>query len=121
MGNFSQKYLSGDQLKAKCGSPIFVEVVDHATGAVAPADWLDDIHLEVGSAATPAAADSSLGGTSRSLCADRAGSCRSACWRARPTRSCTWMPRRPELETCVLLTNSHGKELLAPGRGGRAA
>lgn len=47
VGTFAPKYLSGDQLKAKCGAPIRVEVFDHATGLPVPGEQLSDIHIEV--------------------------------------------------------------------------
>lgn len=48
ISNFAPKYLSGDNLKAKCGAPIRIEVIDQYTGETVPADKLNDLHLEVG-------------------------------------------------------------------------
>lgn len=48
VGTFAPKYLSGDQLKAKCGACIRVEVFDHSTGLLVPGEQLADLHLEVG-------------------------------------------------------------------------
>lgn len=47
VGTFAPKYLSGDQLKAKCGAPIRVEVLDRSTGLPVSGDQLADIHIEV--------------------------------------------------------------------------
>lgn len=46
-GEFAQKYLSGDAIKAKCGAPIFVEVIDRTTGEAASPDALGGLRLEV--------------------------------------------------------------------------
>ena len=44
---FAPKYLSGDALKAKCGAPIVVELINPATGDVVSSDKVSDIQLEV--------------------------------------------------------------------------
>lgn len=46
--NFSAKYLSGDALLARCGSPIRVEVIDRVTGDAVHDDSLASMQLEVG-------------------------------------------------------------------------
>jgi len=45
---FGSKYLSGDALKAKCGAPIMVEIINPRTGDVVSTDKISDIQLEVG-------------------------------------------------------------------------
>ena len=45
---FANKYLSGDQLKAKCGARIRVEVIDRRTGEPIPSHVLRDLQVEVG-------------------------------------------------------------------------
>ena len=47
LGNFADKYLAGDILKAKCGASIRVEVIDRATGQIAPPEAVGDVYLEV--------------------------------------------------------------------------
>jgi hypothetical protein len=47
---FGSKYLSGDALKAKCGAPIMVEIINPRTGDVVSTDKMSDIQLEVGHA-----------------------------------------------------------------------
>lgn len=44
--NFSHKYLCGDPLRPKCDAPIFVSLVDTATGRRATA--VPDVALQVG-------------------------------------------------------------------------
>ncbi|KAK9841626.1 hypothetical protein WJX74_008974 [Apatococcus lobatus] len=88
ISNFAPKYLSGDNLKAKCGAPIRIEVIDQYTGETVPAEKLNDLHLEV----------CILEGKSYSELTAGAETDK-------------------ELDDCTLLTNSQGKELLAPGRG----
>ena len=44
---FAPKYLSGDALKAKCGAPIVVEIINPATGDIVGNDKVSDIQLEV--------------------------------------------------------------------------
>ncbi len=45
---FGLKYLSGDALKAKCGAPIMVEIINPRTGDVVSTNQISDIQLEVG-------------------------------------------------------------------------
>ena len=49
---FGSKYLSGDALKAKCGAPIMVEIINPRTGDVVSTDKISDIQLEVRQATT---------------------------------------------------------------------
>ena len=132
VGNFAQKYLSGDQLKAKCGSSIMVETVDQATGKAAPAEWLDDIHLEV-----PLRMQGDARCYSHSCCwrcshCVQGGAVLDAAVASPDTvqvrvlegKAYSELPANAteeQLEGCVLLTNSHGKELLAAGRGAEQA
>lgn len=44
---FGNKYLSGDALKAKCGAPIIVEIINPQTGEVVSLDKVSDVQLEV--------------------------------------------------------------------------
>jgi hypothetical protein len=44
---FARKYLSGDPVKAKCGAPIEVQVIDQATGETVPGSQLKNVQLEV--------------------------------------------------------------------------
>ena len=46
-GNFANKYLAGDVLKAKCGASIRLEVIDRRTGDPLKAGDLEGIQLEV--------------------------------------------------------------------------
>ena len=47
-GNFSNKYLAGDVLKAKCGAAIRIELLNRATAESVPMiDGMEDIRLEV--------------------------------------------------------------------------
>ncbi len=48
---FARKYLSGDPVKAKCGAPIEVQVIDQATGETVPGSQLKNVQLEVRRAA----------------------------------------------------------------------
>lgn len=47
-GNFADKYLAGDVLKATCGAPIRVEIINRTTGASPSRDEYEDVYLEVG-------------------------------------------------------------------------
>ena len=49
--SFARKYLSGDPVKAKCGAPIEVQVIDQATGETVPGSQLKNVQLEVRRAA----------------------------------------------------------------------
>ncbi|KAL3156040.1 PSII 6.1 kDa protein [Trebouxia sp. C0010 RCD-2024] len=84
---FAPKYLSGDALKAKCGAPIVVELINPATGEVVSSDKVSDIQLEI------CVMDS------RAYAALTPG-----------------METAEELDACTLLVNSQGKELLSPGK-----
>ena len=44
---FGAKYLSGDALKARCGAPIIVEIINPLTGDVVGLDKVSDVQLEV--------------------------------------------------------------------------
>ena len=57
---FGSKYLSGDALKAKCGAPIMVEIINPRTGDVVSTDKISDIQLEVGLATVPCTAATSF-------------------------------------------------------------
>ena len=46
-GNFADKYLAGDVLKATCGAPIRVELMHRSTGDTPPNQDYKDIILEV--------------------------------------------------------------------------
>ena len=45
--SFARKYLSGDPVKAKCGAPIEVQVIDQVTGETVPGSQLANLQLEV--------------------------------------------------------------------------
>ena len=47
-GNFADKYLAGDVLKATCGAPIRVEIINRTTGASPSREEYEDAYLEVG-------------------------------------------------------------------------
>ncbi|KAA6419351.1 MAG: nitrogen regulatory P-II [Trebouxia sp. A1-2] len=84
---FGSKYLSGDALKAKCGAPIMVEIINPRTGDVVSTDMISDIQLEVCVMDSRAYASLTPG-----------------------------METAEELDACTLLVNSQGKELLSPGK-----
>ena len=46
-GNFADKYLAGDVLKATCGAPIRVEIINRTTGESATKQEYDGVLLEV--------------------------------------------------------------------------
>lgn len=46
-GNFAEKYLAGDPLKAKCGAAIRVEVIDQDSNEAVLPETVGDISLEV--------------------------------------------------------------------------
>ena len=46
-GNFADKYLAGDVLKATCGAPIRVEIINRTTGDSASKQEYEDALLEV--------------------------------------------------------------------------
>ena len=46
-GNFAEKYLAGDPLKAKCGAAIRVEVIDQDSNEAVLPESVGDISLEV--------------------------------------------------------------------------
>ena len=46
-GNFADKYLAGDVLKATCGAPIRVEIINRLTGDSASKQEYADVLLEV--------------------------------------------------------------------------
>ena len=46
-GNFADKYLAGDVLKATCGAPIRVEIINRTTGESASKQEYADALLEV--------------------------------------------------------------------------
>lgn len=46
-GNFADKYLAGDVLKATCGAPIRVEIINRTTGASPSREEYEDVYLEV--------------------------------------------------------------------------
>ena len=46
-GNFADKYLAGDVLKATCGAPIRVEIINRTTGDSASKQEYADVLLEV--------------------------------------------------------------------------
>lgn len=45
--SFARKYLSGDPVKAKCGAPIAIQVIDQVTGETVPGSQLANLQLEV--------------------------------------------------------------------------
>ena len=45
--SFARKYLSGDPVKAKCGAPIEIQVIDQVTGETVPGDQLTNLQIEV--------------------------------------------------------------------------
>ena len=52
-GNFSDKYLAGDVLKATCGAPIRVELMHRSTGDTPSNQDYKDIVLEVSAWPSP--------------------------------------------------------------------
>jgi len=45
--SFARKYLSGDPVKAKCGAPIEIQVIDQVTGETVPGSQLTNLQIEV--------------------------------------------------------------------------
>eukprot|EP00884_Botryococcus_braunii_P005106 jgi/Botrbrau1/14597/Bobra.242_2s0007.1 len=86
--SFAAKYLSGDMIKGKCGAPIYVDVLDPSIGQPVAGNRLTDYHLEI----------CILEGKAYS--------------ELNPETATD-----EEIDACVHLTNNHGKELLAPGKG----
>ncbi|KAK9806750.1 hypothetical protein WJX72_001396 [[Myrmecia] bisecta] len=91
-GNFAQKYLAGDILKAKCGAAIRVEVIDRNTMEPVSGEVLGKVYLEM--CILDGKAYASLQDAGRENYEE-------------------------DIEGCVLLTNNQGKELLVPGRQGQ--
>ncbi|KAK9817517.1 hypothetical protein WJX74_004575 [Apatococcus lobatus] len=93
-GNFANKYLAGDVLKAKCGASIRLEVIDRRSGEPLKAGDLEGIQLEL--CVVDGRAYQGLAESGREQYDD-------------------------EVDACVLLLNNQQKELLSPGRGGMLA
>jgi len=53
-GNFADKYLAGDVLKATCGAPIRVEIINRTTGDSPSKQDYADVFLEVPLSDNPA-------------------------------------------------------------------
>ncbi|MCJ1422318.1 hypothetical protein MMC29_000198 [Sticta canariensis] len=125
VGTFGPKYLSGDQLKAKCGAPIRVEVFDHATGLPVQGDQLSDLHLEVGLAWAFLACPSWPGELHVGVIqahAKTAKLCIACVLEGKAYSELEpGMESEEDLDMCMLLTNSQGRELLAPGKGAEQA
>ncbi|CAL5229296.1 g12594 [Coccomyxa viridis] len=87
---FAGKYLSGDTLKAKCGAPIRMEVVDKRTGDPIPGHLVRDMRIEV---------------------------CILDCKAYEELMEAGETEAFANIDNCVILTGNQGKGLLHPGPG----